>query len=123
VDELTTALGAEDFAAGIVALADAGSKIIVDDVIYFAEPMFLDGPIAQAADRVKSRGVAYFRRRAIRPGSPTNPHSAGPEAKAPAAACCTISPRARLSTICKASLRRRAALRCCRSNGISRGSQ
>jgi hypothetical protein len=50
----------EDFAAGIVALADAGSKIIVDDVIYFAEPMFLDGPIAQAADRVKSRGVGYF---------------------------------------------------------------
>jgi len=50
----------EDFAAGIVALADAGSKVIVDDVIYFAEPMFLDGPIAQAADRVKARGVAYF---------------------------------------------------------------
>jgi subtilisin family serine protease len=50
----------EDFAAGILALADAGSQVIVDDVIYFAEPMFEDGIIAQAADAVHGRGVAYF---------------------------------------------------------------
>ena len=50
----------EDFAAGIRALADAGSKVIVDDVIYFAEPMFEDGIIAQAVDDVHRDGVAYF---------------------------------------------------------------
>jgi hypothetical protein len=37
----------EDFADGIRALADAGSQVIVDDVIYFAEPMFEDGIIAR----------------------------------------------------------------------------
>ncbi|MFC1665311.1 S8 family serine peptidase [Pseudomonadota bacterium] len=33
---------------------------IVDDVFYFAEPMFQDGEIAQAADYVHSIGVPYF---------------------------------------------------------------
>ncbi|HZF26472.1 MAG TPA: hypothetical protein VEZ88_09450 [Steroidobacteraceae bacterium] len=51
---------AEDFAAGIGALVKAGSNIIVDDVIYFAEPMFLDGPIALAAEKAASKGVAFF---------------------------------------------------------------
>ncbi len=50
----------EDFAAGIRALAAAGSQVIVDDIIYFAEPMFEDGIIAQAVDDVHADGVAYF---------------------------------------------------------------
>ncbi|MGH8563771.1 MAG: hypothetical protein ACREXW_06630 [Gammaproteobacteria bacterium] len=32
----------------------------IDDVIYFAEPFYQDGIIAQAVDTVKGMGVAYF---------------------------------------------------------------
>jgi subtilisin family serine protease len=57
----TTALtGEEDFAAGILALANDGAKVVVDDVEYFDEPMFEDGVVADAADQVVARGVAYF---------------------------------------------------------------
>ena len=49
-----------DFAAGIRALAKAGSKVIVDDVVYYDEPMFEDGIVAQAVDDVYKAGVAYF---------------------------------------------------------------
>jgi len=53
--------GMADFASGIVQLAtDAGADVIVDDVIYFAEPMFQDGIIAQAVDQVVGMGVSYF---------------------------------------------------------------
>jgi subtilisin family serine protease len=48
------------FADGIDALVDCGADIIVDDVIYFAEPMFQDGIIAQAAQRAVDRGVPFF---------------------------------------------------------------
>jgi subtilisin family serine protease len=49
-----------DFADGILELEEAGSDIIVDDVIYFAENMFSDGIVAQAADEAVERGAAYF---------------------------------------------------------------
>ena len=49
-----------DFADGILELQEAGADVIVDDVIYFAENMFSDGIIAQAADQAVARGAAYF---------------------------------------------------------------
>ncbi len=52
--------GLANFANGIIDLAAAGADIITDDVIYFAEPMFQDGIIAQAVDIVRGAGVAYF---------------------------------------------------------------
>jgi hypothetical protein len=52
--------GMNDFAAGILALQAAGCRVIVDDVIYYYEPMFTDGPVAQAVDTVKAAGVAHF---------------------------------------------------------------
>ena len=36
------------------------SNVIVDDVIYFAEPMFMPGAIAQGADTVSRAGIPYF---------------------------------------------------------------
>jgi hypothetical protein len=56
----TAFLGQPDFANGILDLAAAGSDVIVDDVIYFAEPMFQDGIIGQAADMVVDAGIPYF---------------------------------------------------------------
>ena len=52
--------GQASFASNILGLASAGAKVIVDDVLYFAEPMFQDGIIAQAVDNVVAGGVAYF---------------------------------------------------------------
>lgn len=57
----TAFMGEADFANGILDLANnPGADVIVDDVSYFAEPMFQDGVIAQAVDTVKGNGVAYF---------------------------------------------------------------
>ena len=52
--------GQAGFAQGIIDLQQAGAGVIVDDVIYFAEPMFQDGIIAQAVNTVKEAGAAYF---------------------------------------------------------------
>ncbi|ELR99191.1 S8 family serine peptidase [Gloeocapsa sp. PCC 73106] len=52
--------GQADFANGIIRLANAGARVIADDVIYPTEPFFQDGIIAQAVDQVFARGVAYF---------------------------------------------------------------
>ena len=38
----------------------AGANIIVDDVSYFAEPFYQDGPIAKAVNDVRAAGVDYF---------------------------------------------------------------
>ena len=56
----TAFLGQASFANGIVRLAtEAGAKVIVDDIIYFAEPFFQDGIVAQAADIVNGLGSTY----------------------------------------------------------------
>ena len=57
-----TAFGGQAvFAEGITDLCnDAGATVVVDDVMYFAEPMYQDGIIAQAAARCVAAGVPYF---------------------------------------------------------------
>jgi hypothetical protein len=43
-----------------VSAGGAGAKVIVDDVAWFEEPFFQDGPIAVAVDKVATDGVSYF---------------------------------------------------------------
>jgi subtilisin family serine protease len=38
----------------------AGAQVIVDDVGYFEEPFFQDGPVAAAINKVTSEGVSYL---------------------------------------------------------------
>jgi hypothetical protein len=52
--------GAAIRAASMDALVANGAKVIADDVVYLSEPFFQDGIIAQAADRAKANGTAYF---------------------------------------------------------------
>jgi Big-like domain-containing protein/subtilase family protein len=43
-----------------VASGGAGAKVIVDDVAWFEEPFFQDGPVANAVDKVALDGVTYL---------------------------------------------------------------
>jgi len=52
--------GEEQFAQNIEALAAAGADVIVDDVAYFEEPFFQDGPVAAAVEDVNAAGVLYL---------------------------------------------------------------
>jgi hypothetical protein len=52
--------GQPSMANNIQALADAGCQIILDDIIYLAEPVFQEGIIAQRVNAVAAAGVFYF---------------------------------------------------------------
>jgi hypothetical protein len=57
----TAAGGEAQFAEGIARLQnEARAKVIVDDAIFFREPMYQDGILAQAVAQAVRNGVAYF---------------------------------------------------------------
>ena len=52
--------GLYEFADNIHALRDWGANIIADDVYYYEEPLFQDGPVSVAISDVVSSGVMYY---------------------------------------------------------------
>jgi hypothetical protein len=59
--DFASAFGGElSFAANIRALVGAGAQVIADDVVYFEEPFFQDGPVAVAVGEAAAAGVSYF---------------------------------------------------------------
>ena len=60
IDFATVEGGELAFAKHIRDLAAAGASVIVDDVAYYDEPFFQDGPVAAAIDEVTAEGVTYL---------------------------------------------------------------
>ncbi|HEV7563665.1 MAG TPA: S8 family serine peptidase [Solirubrobacterales bacterium] len=59
--DFASAFGTQiSFAENIRALANSGAKVIADDVGYFEEPFFQDGPVAVAINEVTAAGISYF---------------------------------------------------------------
>jgi len=56
----TAFISEQDFADGIIDLAKDGADVIVDDVVYFDEPMFENGIVADSVNKVVSQGIPYF---------------------------------------------------------------
>jgi Subtilase family len=56
----TAFTGLTAFAENVEALAAGGAKVIADDVTYFEEPFFQEGPVAVAVSNVTGDGVSYF---------------------------------------------------------------
>ncbi|GAB2479238.1 S8 family serine peptidase [Jatrophihabitans fulvus] len=84
----TAFAGEIQFADNIRRLADPAGKckadVVVDDVGYGDEPVYSDGPVAQAVDDVAKQGVSYFSSagNADRPGSWESPLKLVPAKKA-----------------------------------------
>lgn len=57
--ELSFAQNIERLARPVIE-GGAGADVIVDDVVWFEEPFFQDGPVAVAANKVVAGGAAYF---------------------------------------------------------------
>ncbi|HEU4392216.1 MAG TPA: S8 family serine peptidase [Solirubrobacterales bacterium] len=57
--ELSFAQNIERLARPVIE-GGAGAEVIVDDVVWFEEPFFQDGPVAVAVDKVVADGAAYF---------------------------------------------------------------
>jgi Subtilase family len=56
----TAFTGLTAFAKNIKKLAMAGAGVIADDVFYFEEPFFQEGPVGVAVEEVTEGGVSYF---------------------------------------------------------------